>query len=195
MGVILAKITIRGDLNNLKAYLKSLTESPAPGVKVGVQAGSTYSEGPLAGQSVAVNLARHEFGAPKAGIPARAPFRTTLAKKKGQWAKDAAAYLMRSAGHIDPKAALTAVGDVMAMDIQQSFNDGLEPALKPATIRAKMRITREGTKTGKKKSGKNKGQYFEGDYIGSASTPVVLTGTAQKSITSVYVDDVTKVGS
>ncbi len=100
-----------------------------------------------------------------------------------------------SAGHIDPKAALTAVGDVMAMDIQQSFNDGLEPALKAATIRAKMRITREGTKTEKKKSGKNKGQYFEGDYIGSASTPVVLTGTAQKSITSVYVDDVTKVGS
>ncbi len=190
----MAKVTIKGDLNNLKAYIKSLTKANHAGVKVGVQAGATYSEGPLAGQSVAVNLARHEFGAPKAGIPARAPFRTTIAKKKTQWVKEAGGYLKASAGHIDPEAALTAVGDVMAMDIQQSFNDGLEPALKPATIRAKMRITREGTKTEKKKSSKNKGQYFEGDYIGSASTPVVLTGTAQKSITSVYVDDITTVG-
>lgn len=169
----MAKFTITikgGDLPGLKKYLKTLAAGAKGGVKVGVLNGATYSEGPLAGEFVAQNLARHEFGTEH--IPARSPFRSTIAEKQKQWAELAAVYLSRSAGEIGLKAALTQVGDMMAMDIQAAFETGLLPALKDATVTLK-------TKMG---------------YGAHASTPVMLTGTAQRSITSEYVDHNSTVG-
>lgn len=169
----MAKITVTikgGGLPRIKKYLEALAAGAKGGVKVGVLNGATYSEGPLAGELVAQNLARHEFGT--VHIPARAPFRSTIAEKQKQWAELAADYLSRSAGEVDPRAALTQVGDMMAMDIQAAFETGLSPTLKGATVRHK-------TKMG---------------YSAHASTPVMLTGTAQRSITSEYVDDISTVG-
>lgn len=209
----MAGTTIKGgNLPGMRKYLEKILADPNPGVKVGVLDGATYGDGPLAGESVAQNLARHEFGAEikkeartqtlyfkqdKNGtvgnrfvkkdksnfsqeanvgahtydIPARAPFRKTIEKKKADWAKEAGVYLAASSGHVDIRAALTQVGDAMAMDIQQAFKDGLEPALKEATIKRK-------TKMG---------------YGAHADKPVMLTGTAQHSIASAYVDDLSTV--
>ena len=168
MGV---KVTVRGgELKGLRKYLAHLLENPKPGVKVGVLDGAAYSDGPLAGEPVAQNLARHEFGTES--IPARAPFRSTLEKKKGEWSKGTADYLKAASGSgkMNIRAALTQMGDAAAMDIQQSFEDGLEPELKEATIRRKEKM----------------------GYGTHAAKPVMLTGQSQKAITSEYVDDITK---
>ena len=179
-----------GDLKGLKKYLEGYLKDPNPGVIVGALSGATYSEGPLAGEPVAQNLARHEFGT--ATIPARAPLRSTLAKKKKEWTGDVADYLRAYKG--DLRAALTEAGEVMAADIQQSFEEGLEPPLKPATVERKKRITREGGVSGKYKTGKRKGEYKQGDYAAHADKPVMLTGQSQKAIQAEYVDNLTAIG-
>ncbi|MDR2947120.1 MAG: hypothetical protein LBV79_10290 [Candidatus Adiutrix sp.] len=186
----MANVKIKGlELPGLKALISKFTASPNPGVKVGVQEGAKYDQGPLAGESVAQNLARHEFGTKD--IPARAPFRTTLERKKGDWAKEFAGRLTKVlSGESGIAAALTGTGNAMAMDIQDSFEEGLAPQLKMSTIKQKMRMTREGKLTKRSK----KGSYTAGDYAGSAFQPVVLTGTAQQSITAEYVDDISTAG-
>ncbi|MDL2315506.1 hypothetical protein LJC59_00285 [Desulfovibrio sp. OttesenSCG-928-A18] len=156
-----------GSLSRLKGRLKELLKDPSPGVKIGVMEGTTYSEGPLAGESVAVNLARHEFGTED--IPARAPLRRTVEAQKRDWAKAGASYLsdFASSGK-DIRVALIQVGEVAAMDIQQAFEDGLSPPLQEATIRRKEKM----------------------GYAAHASKPVILTGQSQRAITAEYAPDI-----
>ncbi len=58
----MAKITTKMS-GGLEKYIAELVAANGAGVRVGALAGATYIDGPLAGESVAVNLARHEFGA------------------------------------------------------------------------------------------------------------------------------------
>lgn len=192
-----------------KAWKKALTpyvDNENAGVAVGALEGAIYAMGPLAGELVAENLARHEFGCEiempertqtmyfkqnKAGtvdnrfvkknksnfsqeatvgahtitIPARAPLRSTLAEKKADWVKEFVDTIKASRGNI--KHAFNGVGQSMAKDIQQSFEDGLEPPLKEETVKRK------------KKMG----------YTAHASKPVMLTGETQKSIEHEWIED------
>lgn len=98
-------------------------------------------------------------------IPARAPLRSTLAKKEGEWLKTLIELLKANPGKV--KNALNGLGMQMAKDIQQSFEDGLEPPLKASTIRQK---EKEG-------------------YTAHASKPVMRTGVTQEAIEHEYVTD------
>lgn len=149
-----------------KAWKRAIApylEHENPGVNVGVLPGATYNTGPLAGELVAPNLAKHEFG--DEHTPARSPFRSTLERKKGEWVRAMVGILKANPGKIE--MALNAVGMQAAKDIQQSFEDGLEPQLKPETVKRKQEM----------------------GYAAHADKPVMLTGEAQKSIEHEYVTD------
>lgn len=149
-----------------KAWKKALTpyvDNENAGVAVGALEGATYAMGPLAGELVAENLARHEFGTDH--IQARAPMRSTLEKKKGEWAKTLIALLKANPGKI--RDMFNAMGMQMAKDIQQSFEDGLEPPLKEETVKRKERM----------------------GYGAHADKPVMLTGETQKSIEHEWIED------
>lgn len=191
-----------GGQNWRKAF-KPYLENERPGVKIGVLEGATYNEGERSGQLVAPILAAHEFGAeidmPERAqamhfkqnrdgsvgnrfvkkdksdfaqdatvgahtitLPARAPMRSTVAKKKKEWVKAAVAYLKARPGDIEGMFKM--LGELAAKDIQQAFEDGLEPPLQPATIKRKEKM----------------------GYAAHASTPVMLTGATQQSISSEY---------
>lgn len=171
-----------------KAWKKALNpyvENENPGVVVGALEGATYAMGPLAGELVAANLARHEFGTEH--IPARAPMRSTLAKMKGEWVKTLIALLKANPGKIQDM--FNATGMRMAKDIQQSFEDGLEPPLKEETVERKRTMGKDGKKLGKVKRGKRKGEQKTGPYAVHADKPIMLTGETQKSIEYEWIED------
>lgn len=149
-----------------KAWKKALNpyvENENPGVVVGALEGATYAMGPLAGELVAANLARHEFGTEH--IPARAPMRSTLAKRKGEWARTLIALLKANPGKF--RDMFNAMGMQMAKDIQQSFEDGLKPPLKEETVKRKIAL----------------------GYGSHAQKAVMLTGETQKSIEHEWKED------
>lgn len=70
-------------------------------------------------------------------IPARPFMRTTVAQKKGEWAKNAARLMT---GHPQgAEAALQIMGDIMSKDIQATMETIVPPPLKPSTVAAKRR--------------------------------------------------------
>lgn len=155
------------DLRGLKEHLRSLLGNNKPGVKVGIMEDATSADyGPIAPIA-----AIHEFGAPAAGIPPRSFMRSTAATKRTEWVNDAAALLANSLDAQGVQAALAEVGEAMAKDIQMAIQQGIDPALKPRTVAAKAK----------------KGAY-------EPDLPLVATGALMQSISSEYVDDVTKVG-
>lgn len=164
----MATAVVKGlELKGLKERLKGLIGDGKPGVKVGIMEGATYPDG----TSVAMVAAIHEFGG--GNVPPRPFMRNTVAEKKGQWIKEATTYLKASAGKADVKAALTQVGDAMAMDMQAYLESGvITPALHPLTVAQKIRL----------------------GYTEQANTPLVRTAVMMQAITSEYVDDVTRVG-
>lgn len=103
-----------------------------------------------------------DVGAHTYNIPARAPFRKTVEKRKAEWAKTFAEFFRKNQGRVEP--ALTELGEVMVFDIQQAFDDGLSPELATRTVEAKRRM----------------------GYGENAEKPVVLTGVAKQSITAEY---------
>lgn len=164
----MANVTVKGlELKGLKGHLKNLIGDNKPGVKVGIPEGAKYADG----TSVAMIAFIHEYGA--GSIPPRPFMRESVARHKGEWVKDATAYLKASAGAVDVKSALTQVGDVMAMDIQAYLEGGeITPRLKPETVREKKRL----------------------GYVEQAEKPLVRTAVLMSSISSEYVEDITSVG-
>jgi hypothetical protein len=142
--------------SRLKRFMKDGQE-----LNVGILGGSTYVDGPLAGELVAPVLAYHEFGTKR--IPARAPLRSTLEKKKHDWVGLLAALLQAYAGRADRAVvenALTALGEKAAKDIQRAFEEGLPPPLKAATVKRKEKM----------------------GYPAHAQKAVMLTGSTQQAI-------------
>ena len=74
-------------------------------------------------------------GAHTITIPARSFMRSTLAEKKGEWGKEAAAALKSNRGDI--KKALAAVGEVATKDMTRAIETGIDPALSANTVAAK----------------------------------------------------------
>ena len=117
--------------------LQDMLQGPLK-VKVGILEGGSYSGGGHeAGANVAQVAAWHEYGTSK-GIPARAPFRTTLAEKRGEWVNGLKTLLAMNPQN--PGAALTAIGEIAAHDIQAKIESGSLKALADSTIREKARL-------------------------------------------------------
>lgn len=100
-------------------------------VSVGFLEGATYPDG----KPVAMIAAIHEFGAPRAGIPARPYFRRMIRKKSGSWGKGIATQL--KATNYDAERTLELTGQAIAGQLRESITELQSPALKPATIARK----------------------------------------------------------
>lgn len=85
-------------------------------------------------------MAIHEFGAPRANIPARAPLRTTFGEAEGF--QELTGFLFRIARAIladklEPVTALSRLGAWAVGKVQARIVMGLPPPLRPATVAAK----------------------------------------------------------
>jgi len=110
-------------------------------LEVGFLAGATYSgthptrggktfKGPVA--QVAF---WNEFGAPKAGIPARPFMRTAVEQNSPEWAPRMA-YIAKAVNY-DTKKILTNMGIMIAEQIRTSLNEWTSPPNSPRTIAIK----------------------------------------------------------
>lgn len=106
----------------------------APHVAVGILQDKVVSKG-----FSMLDLALvHEFGSKDGRIPQRSFIRSTCdAKQKEHLNLMAKVQGMYLAGKIAMKQALHTIGSVVEKDIVQSINRGIEPDLKPATIKRK----------------------------------------------------------
>lgn len=99
------------------------------------------------GTTLAELLAIHEYGAPGAGIPARAPLRRALeddeakAEVTEQTAKVARAVV---ADRISVEQGLGILGEWAVARVKKGIKDHLPPPLKPATIKRKTVDGKEG---------------------------------------------------
>lgn len=100
-------------------------------LKVGFLAGATYSDG----KPVAMIASIQEFGAPRAGIPARPFFRNMIAAKKGEWPR-AIADLIKDNDY-DVGKAFNIAGYAIAGQLRQSIIDTNTPPNAPSTIAKK----------------------------------------------------------
>lgn len=105
--------------------------SKAAAVDIGFLENSTY----LDGVSVPMVAAIQEFGAPSVGIPPRPFFRTMIVAKSPEWPEGIAEQL--KAHDYDAGKALTATGDAIKGQLQQSIVDFVGAPLSPSTIERK----------------------------------------------------------
>lgn len=103
----------------------------AGSLEVGYFAGATYPDG----TEVAEVAEIHEYGAPKANIPARPFMRPTVTKNAKEWPKALA--LALKANNNDAEKALALMGEVIVGEVKQSIIDVKSPKLKEATVKAK----------------------------------------------------------
>lgn len=113
-----------------KKALAAIAErfASAKTVRVGFLAGATYPDG----TPVAMIAAIQEYGAPRAGIPARPAFRQMIAAKHGEWGPATAAEL--KANHYDAALTLDRVGAAVAGQLRESYADLQSPPLSPVTL-------------------------------------------------------------
>ena len=80
----------------------------------------------------------HEFGSKDGRIPGRSFIRTTFDEKESVH-RDLLHRLQQKvlAGKIGAKQALTTVGEVVAKNMAETINDGIEPGLKESTKKRK----------------------------------------------------------
>lgn len=133
-------------------------------VKVGVlqaQGNQTAEDGET---TLAELAAIHEFGAPRAGIPARSFLRQTFADEEGHTALSK--FLTRIAtgvvkDRIEPRDGLEQLGMWAVAQIKKRIKAHIPPPLQPETIKRKL-----------------------SKYGAGGSTPLVATGQLLNSITS-----------
>jgi phage gpG-like protein len=80
----------------------------------------------------------HEYGSRNGHIPARSFIRSTCdAKRKDHLDLVRKLQWQIILGRINAKQALMQLGEVVSKDMVQAINDGIEPALKPETVKRK----------------------------------------------------------
>lgn len=129
--------------DELVARMRALRDTTAK-VRVGIlsDAPKKEREGATGKYSLLEVAAVHEFGAPRAGIPARSFIRGTIDERTEDIARLERAVLAKVvAGDIALKPALDAIGAKVAGWIQQRIAAGIEPALSPATVAKKKSST------------------------------------------------------
>lgn len=83
-------------------------------------------------------MAIHEFGAPRAGIPARSVLRATADAQRAKWMAMLERVVRGAvAGKVDLLTALDLVGLKATADMVAAVRKGIAPPLKSATIKAK----------------------------------------------------------
>lgn len=124
-----------------KALRAKLAHAKDAHVKIGVlesKGGGGSPDG--SSVSLAELAAIHEFGAPKAGIPARSFLRKTFTDEEGREALSR--FLTRTgrqliADKLDVKTALDQLGAWAVAQIKKRIKEHIPPPNKPATIKAK----------------------------------------------------------
>lgn len=103
-------------------------------VRVGWFEGTTEPNGTPTAYVAAI----HEFGAPRAGIPARPFMRPTIANNQAAWMQEFAAIARKSlTGGLDPVQAMDQMGLRIAGEVKQSIQAVSSPPLKPQTVKRK----------------------------------------------------------
>jgi len=127
------KLTATGPgLEKLKARLQEMADLE---VRVGVLGDGGYRGPELTNAEL---MAIHEFGAPRAGIPERAPIRGAFDAYEKRW-QALVGNLVKAvvAEKMAPERALGLLGERAVADMRAHVRAGLEPPLKPATIARK----------------------------------------------------------
>ena len=116
----------------LEKRLRQLQKSPH--VAVGILQDEVHDE-----HFSMVDLAMvHEYGSRDGHIPERSFIRSTCdAKKKDHIKLIGKLHSKLLAGHLSTKQALSIIGEVVAKDMVQTINQGIEPGLAAATIKRK----------------------------------------------------------
>ncbi len=126
---------VKDDNREQKRLEKVLQKmSKAPHVAVGI-----LQDKPISKHFSMLDLATvHEFGSQNGHIPQRSFMRSTCDKKREEHM--ALIYKLEEniiEGKLSIRQALGTIGSVVEKDIIQSINAGIEPSLKPATIKRK----------------------------------------------------------
>lgn len=163
----------------LTAALKKLSAKieNAASVNVGFLEGSRYPDG----TSVPMVAAIQEYGAPRAGIPARPFFRTMVAAKKDTWGEALGRNLV--AVDFDAEAALTRMGMGITAQLRDSITNLDEPALSKVTLmlRSMFPVSSTHQKTYADITGARR-RVAAGDDPGDVSDkPLIWTGDMQRA--------------
>ncbi|MGJ0509056.1 MAG: hypothetical protein ACR652_18435 [Methylocystis sp.] len=135
--------------------------------KVGFFPSSKYEDG----TPVAYVAAIQEFGSPAQGIPPRSFMRSTIAEKSPEWRAiaDQGSRAMLN-GNATGEQVLEAIGLKAAGDIRETISKLTTPALKPATVAA--RLSKRADK----------------QTVGLLTKPLVDTGTLLNAVSSAVED-------
>jgi hypothetical protein len=135
--------------------------------KVGFFETSKYEDG----TPVAYVAAIQEYGVPEKGIPSRSFMRTTIAEKQNEWksvAEQGAKAMID--GRATGEQVLEVIGLKAAGDIRKKISSITDPALKAATVAARLR------------------GYKDKSTVGNLTKPLVATGTLINAVTSTVED-------
>lgn len=146
----------------LRVFLEGLKTDKVG--KVGWDKSAVYEDG----TPVAYVAAIQEFGYPAGGIRSRSFMRSTAAEQRDAWrllAEDGARAILNGGATID--ILLEGIGLQAAGDIAKKITQIHTPALKRATVRARMR------------------RRADGKTVGNLTKPLVDTGYMVNSITNV----------
>ncbi len=153
------KITKKAGLS--ETLKKTIVEINHSALRVGWGENQKYDNG----TPVAMIAAQNEFGNPAKKIPPRPFMRPAISAQGDNWKKQLSGGIkMVFSDKLTVSNVFEAVGKLVVSDIQKSISKVTSPALKPSTIKARLR----GKKVGN---------------AGTASKPLVDTGYMMASIT------------
>ena len=167
------------DLSKLKARLEHIADGfDGMEAKVGFPSNIAYEDG----TNVAFVATIQNYGAPAAKIPSRPFMEPTMAREKDKWTKVIARGVQKVArGESTPFDTLDLVGNVAALDIQETIADITEPELSPITV-----LLRKWKKEGRVITGRTVGQaaraISDGVDPGNDNKPLNATGYLQASV-------------
>lgn len=172
--------TIKGG-KKLEAALKKISREVAKGgrLKVGFMEGSVYPDGTPVGMIAAIQ----NFGAPRAGIPARPFFSNMIATESSSWPEGLAAALKDN--DYNGAKALDILGQKIGEQLQQSIIDTNSPALSPITVMLRgMRHNNPSLKVTGKTVGEAARRVAEGKTnYGASAKPLIDQTIMLKAVT------------
>jgi hypothetical protein len=152
----------------------------AKSVDVGFLENSTpYADG----TSTPTVAAIQEFGAPRAGIPPRPFFRTMVAEHKGEWGGQIASLLKHN--NYDGVATMSAMGQMMKEELQDSIVAVTGPALSPVTLLLRERFgnnPQDITFADVKKARSDIASGVKPNVTGTQAKPLIWTGHLLNSV-------------
>ena len=175
---MVAKVISGG--SKLSAALKKMAQKvdKAADVRVGFLEGAKYPDG----TSIPMVAAIQEYGAPRAGIPARSFFRSMVAVKKGSWGDALGRNLV--AADYDSAKALDRMGQGITGQLQDSIKKLDEPELSKVTLMLRAMFPVSGPRPGSYADvAEARALVARGESWGDVSTkPLIWTGDLLRSV-------------